>query len=178
MGDFSGLYNIEKNFEEILGGIQRDSYGNIIGAKAVLHNFFGKMNTTQALTDIHSITDAVGVYVDLNSVNIEQALVDTVGGTVNYPSGMIHYMAVESSFNKIASATIFSDISTVVMGFCIVLIYVVCMLGKFHKVENRVRAIISTIYNTVFLMVLPCPRSTSPPSALDLFTLPFSPATP
>jgi hypothetical protein len=60
---FSGLYMMEKNFTEVIGGIQRDVHGNIIGAKAILHNFFGVMNTTQAMFDTHSITDAIGVYV-------------------------------------------------------------------------------------------------------------------
>ena len=60
---YSGLFLIEKNFTNIIGGIERDSKGNIIGAKAILHGQFGKMNTTRALVDVHSITDALGVYV-------------------------------------------------------------------------------------------------------------------
>ena len=53
----------DKDFTEILGGISRDENGKIVGAKAVLHNFFGKMNSTQALVEVHSLMDAVGVYV-------------------------------------------------------------------------------------------------------------------
>ena len=61
----SGLFMTDKDFSEILGGVERDENGNIIGAKAVLHNFFGKMNSTQAMVEIHSLMDAVGVYVSL-----------------------------------------------------------------------------------------------------------------
>ena len=56
---------MEKNFKNLIGGIKLDKHGSIIGAKAILHGFFGKMNTTQALVDVHSITDAMGVYVSL-----------------------------------------------------------------------------------------------------------------
>ena len=53
----------DKDFTEILGGVARDEDGKIVGAKAVLHNFFGKMNSTQAMVEVHSLMDAVGVYV-------------------------------------------------------------------------------------------------------------------
>ena len=54
---------MEKDFTNLIGGVQLDKNGNIVGAKAIIHGFFGKMNTTQALVDVHSITDAMGVYV-------------------------------------------------------------------------------------------------------------------
>ena len=66
-------------------------------------------------------------------------MVDILGGAVTYDTGMVSYLAMENSFNEIASATIFSDLSTVAIGFCIVLLYVVIMLGNFlDKIENRV----------------------------------------
>jgi hypothetical protein len=60
------------------------------------------------------------------------------GGISHYEDGLIGYIAMENSFNVIASANIFSDVSTVVFGFGVVLVYVVVMLGKIHKIENRV----------------------------------------
>ena len=64
----------EKNFSEILGGVERDEKGNVIGAKALLHHFFGKMNSTQAMVEVHSLMDAVGVYVG----GFDRFLVDTL----------------------------------------------------------------------------------------------------
>ena len=67
-------------------------------------------------------------------------MVDTIGGAVTYDDGgLVSYLAMENSFNVIASETIFSDFATVALGFCIVLLYVVTMLGNFlDKIENRV----------------------------------------
>lgn len=77
--------------------------------------------------------------VDLASIEMESEMVDVLGGAVTYDTGMVSYLAMENSFNEIASATIFSDLSTVAIGFCIVLLYVVIMLGNFlDKIENRV----------------------------------------
>ena len=64
---------IDKDFTEILGGIERDDNGDIIGAKAVLHNFFGKMNSTQAMVEVHSLMDAVGVYVSAANITYTDA---------------------------------------------------------------------------------------------------------
>ena len=61
---------MEKDFKNLIGGVKLDKNGNIIGAKAILHGFFGKMNTTQALIDVHSITDAMGVYVSGPEVHL------------------------------------------------------------------------------------------------------------
>ena len=66
-------------------------------------------------------------------------MVDSIGGAVTYDGGLVSYLAMENSFNAIASQTIFSDFATVAFGFCIVLLFVVTTLGNFlDKIENRV----------------------------------------
>lgn len=48
------------------------------------------------------------------------------------------FVNIARSFNDIASETIMSDTSMVVLGFSIVFTYVIFMLGKFTLVETRV----------------------------------------
>ncbi len=43
-----------------------------------------------------------------------------------------------SSFGQIASATIMTDVTNLIIGFAIVFTYVNLMLGKFNMVEQRV----------------------------------------
>ena len=77
--------------------------------------------------------------VDIPTIAMEGAMVDAIGGAVTYDGGLVSYLAMENSFNVIASQTIFSDFSTVALGFCIVLVFVVTTLGNFlDKIENRV----------------------------------------
>ena len=157
----SGLFLVEKNFTNLLGGIELDENGNIIRASSILHEFYGKMNTTQALLDVHNpLNDVIGVYVrkcykvhtvfahipkkhlfqlDTQTKLIEAAIVEDIGGKATYDGGMVSYLFVENSFNVLVSQAIVSDITTVVYGFCIVLVYVVVMLGTFFdKIKNRV----------------------------------------
>ena len=63
---YSGLFLVEKDFTNLLGGIELDEGGNIIRASSILHEFYGKMNATQALLDVHNpLNDVVGVYVSM-----------------------------------------------------------------------------------------------------------------
>ena len=61
--------------------------------------------------------------------------------TTDLPAGidLAVYPNIVRSFNDIASANIYTDVSKVVAGFSIVFVYVVVMLGEFDRVENRVR---------------------------------------
>ena len=48
--EFSEVFLFDKNFEDFLGGITRNSSGHIIGAKATVINFFGQIDI-DALTE-------------------------------------------------------------------------------------------------------------------------------
>ena len=70
---------------------------------------------------------------------MENAVAEVIGGEVSYgEGGLVSYLAMENSFNVIASATIFSDFSMIVAGFMIVFVFASSMLGRFHMIENRV----------------------------------------
>ena len=70
---------------------------------------------------------------------MENAVAEVIGGEVSYGGGLVSYLAMENSFNVIATASIFSDFSMIVGGFMIVYAYASLMLGRFHMIENRVR---------------------------------------
>ena len=75
---------------------------------------------------------------DHDTVAMENAVTEVMGGEVSYGGGLVSYLKMENSFNEIASATIFSDFSMIVTGFMIVFFYTSFMLGRFHMIENRV----------------------------------------
>lgn len=55
---------VERNFHELLGGVERDDSGKIVSAKAAFFNFIGKMNGTAAKFEGISIDNALGEYVN------------------------------------------------------------------------------------------------------------------
>ena len=73
-----------------------------------------------------------------STLDFESQLIATFLGGNQNNIGLKSYVNVARSFNDIASETILSDTSMVVLGFSIVFIYVTFVLGKFDCTENRV----------------------------------------
>ena len=57
---------IEKQFDRFLGGIQRNSTGHIIGAKATFINWFSEANLTAASLEKKSDPSRQGMGLDEN----------------------------------------------------------------------------------------------------------------
>ena len=59
------------------------------------------------------------------------------------------YINVGRSFDDIASATIYGDVSMLTIGFSMVYVYVMIQLGKFNCLEARVRVHNSIVTKSV-----------------------------
>ena len=66
VGNTSGIFLIEKNFHKFLGGIERNSSGHIIGAKATYINWFSEANLTAAFHEKLSDPSRQGMGLDEN----------------------------------------------------------------------------------------------------------------
>jgi hypothetical protein len=65
-GNKSGVFLIEKDFNRFLGGIERNSTGYIIGAKATYINWFSEANLTAATLEKKSDPSRQGMGLDEN----------------------------------------------------------------------------------------------------------------
>lgn len=65
-GNKSGVFLIEKDFNRFLGGIERNSTGHIIGAKATYINWFSEANLTAATLEKKSDPSRQGMGLDEN----------------------------------------------------------------------------------------------------------------
>ena len=185
--DCSGLSLVDKDFQSLLGGIERDSNGQITSATALEFKIIGHMNGTAAKLQTIKADSALGEYVsalhssetelfsssyyhllkviawgfaffntsknktfvtvchNLFILQVEESTLDfeshliTIFLAANHNTiGMKTYVNVARSFNDIASETIISDTSMVVLGFSVVFMYVTFVMGKFDCIENRV----------------------------------------
>ena len=66
VGNTSGIFLMEKNFHKFLGGIERNSSGHIIGAKATYINWFSESNLTAAFQQKQSDPSRQGMGLDEN----------------------------------------------------------------------------------------------------------------
>ena len=130
----SGIFLHHKNFLNYLGQISYDENGKIIGAKATVMRWFGTLNSTATLLNPVRFRDEP---IDHRTYNFEGEMIKVMLNTSGYPEGLESYPNVQRSFGDVAFSTIFGDISFLAIGFAIVLIYIIVMLGKFSWVENR-----------------------------------------
>ena len=76
--------------------------------------------------------------VEESTLDFESHLITIFLAANHNTIGMKTYVNVARSFNDIASETIISDTSMVVLGFSVVFMYVTFVMGKFDCIENRV----------------------------------------
>lgn len=133
----SSVFGIKTNFTKYLGGIERNEEGTIIKAKAMKHIWITKVDKEE-INKGHYISDeGLGMAVDKKSFEWEKYLIKSILETSEKLQGINIYLMASSSFGIIAGSTIKSDVKYLGIGFCIVFIYIIIMLGKFNLVEQR-----------------------------------------
>jgi len=147
----SGVYLVNKNFSDYLGGVTYDYNGKIVAATASVILWFGKLNATEAL-----LNPAIEINepIDRKTLQFEGEMIATMLNTTGYPEGLESYPNVQRSFGDIAGSTIMGDISYMTIGFMIVYAYVMLMLGKFSCVEQRVYLSITGISGVIMGMIV------------------------
>ena len=144
--NISGAFLIEKDFTKLLSEIERNETGHIISAKATMVQWFGEMNTTEAL--LHPTKDRAEP-VSKETFAFEGDMITTLLNETRYPNGLKGYPYVERSFDDIARSTIMGDMKGLVIGYILLLFYVQIMLGRFNCVEQRAALTIAGIFGVI-----------------------------
>ncbi|CAL4137274.1 unnamed protein product, partial [Meganyctiphanes norvegica] len=135
--DISEVFGFPVNFTSYLGMVQRNSESRIIGAKATRQTWLTTINKA-AIKDGDSITDeGTGSQIDKGSLEWERRFIDTVLNTTNREEDVNIYFLAASSFGLVAGNSIQNDLRYLSIGFIVVFIFVVLMLGKFNMIEMR-----------------------------------------
>lgn len=130
----SGVFLIKKNFTELLSGLSYDSDGNIIGAKASVVRWFSEMNSTAAkIAPVKRRREPI----EQKVFDFEGVMIETLLNKSYYPEGLNSYPNVKRSFGDIGGQTIIDDVAQLGMGYLIVFVFCMVMLGRFNCVEQR-----------------------------------------
>ncbi|XP_076059078.1 patched domain-containing protein 3-like isoform X2 [Oratosquilla oratoria] len=133
----SAVFGLPTNFTMFLGGIERDSDGKIIKAKAAMQRWITRVDLEAVASGNYIDDTGTGMEVDPDSFEWESSMVETVINSSNEANYSKIYLMSSSSFGKIAEDTIQGDVTLLTVGFATVFTYVQIMLGKFNKVEQR-----------------------------------------
>ena len=99
---------------------------------------FAFFNTSKNKTFVTVCHNLFILQVEESTLDFESHLITIFLAANHNTIGMKTYVNVARSFNDIASETIISDTSMVVLGFSVVFMYVTFVMGKFDCIENRV----------------------------------------
>ena len=147
----SGVYLMERNFTSLLGGIKYDPDGKIVGAEATIMRWFVKMNATEALLNPLVERDEP---VDIRTLEFEGEMLSIMLNQSGYPSGLESYPNVQRSFADVATVAVLGDITQLFVGYMIVFVYVMIMLGKFTCVEQRAYLSVASIAGIVMGIIV------------------------
>eukprot|EP00095_Tigriopus_kingsejongensis_P003657 maker-scaffold11_size778918-snap-gene-1.12 protein:Tk03657 transcript:maker-scaffold11_size778918-snap-gene-1.12-mRNA-1 annotation:"hypothetical protein DAPPUDRAFT_306990" len=132
----SGIFLRERDFSKYLGGIQRNSTGHIVGAKATFIRWFGRAN----ISEIQNEKGRNGMDqqpVDVTTLEFEQLLQISLDDKCGYPEGLKSQANVQRSYGDISNGAIWDDVIFLTCGYFMIYVYVQSMLGRFNRVEQR-----------------------------------------
>ena len=129
-----------KDFTNLLGQIEYDSDGNIVSAKALKFNLYGRMNVTEAHLESIQKDSALGDQLALEQIDevtksIENQFIDILEAEKRNDSNIDFIVA--KSFADAVNERITGDIPKVIGSFVLMFIYVGVALGKPNCVDNK-----------------------------------------
>ena len=138
----SPWYGYDVDYSNLLGGIERNSTGHIVGAKSV------QMIWVVEVPDDGRVISSQGSGVALEIADPTTLAweSDLIKIALNSSSDGVRVMVnAARSFGDVSTEAIFFDASLMAGGYIIMFIYTVVMLGKFNTLEVRLYLTISGI---------------------------------
>ena len=130
----SGLLMVEKNFKNLIGEISYNSIGQIEGAKVATMTWVGRVNLT-ALNMFGSVQR--GEIVDKYTFAFEGGMMKTITNRTEQSEEVETFVMVARMFFEALESQAFEDAGMLLVGYLIVFVYVIFMIGKFNFVEQR-----------------------------------------
>jgi len=132
--NMSGIFLREKNFRNVLGDITYNETGHIIGAKVTTLTWVGKVNLT-ALKQFGSVQR--GDIIDKYTYDYEGEMIEVATNRNNLGQGVEIFVNIHRMLFESMEGQVFKDIGMLVLGYLIVFVYVLLMLGKCDCVEQK-----------------------------------------
>lgn len=135
--DTSAVTGFPINITGFLGNIEKNSDGQVIKAGASRQTWFTKINQT-AIGKGNYVNDAgTGSQVDTVTYDWEEEFIQNILNDTERPKNVSVYLMASSSFGSVSGASIQGDLQYLSLGFGVVFLYIIIMLGRFNMVEQR-----------------------------------------
>ncbi|KAK7077773.1 Patched domain-containing protein 3 [Halocaridina rubra] len=133
----SAVFGFPTNFTAYLGKIEEDEEGRIIRAGAAIHRWFTKINRSAIDNGDFVIDAGTSSHVDASSFQWEQEFIKNMLNDSSRPNSVSLHLMASTSFGTVSGNNIQSDTKFLSVGFGVVFIYIILMLGRLNMVEQR-----------------------------------------
>lgn len=133
------FFNKSIEIGQYLSVVTNEETGKIVRAKAATISWFGKVNKS-ALTEEDMAGAEGGQAADQTTLEFEDRLrirLEELGDELLQPQGLELFVNVARGYIDVAGEQIMNDALLMPVGFTLVGLYVMLMLGHFHCVETR-----------------------------------------
>ena len=130
----SGVFNIEKNFHDLLSDVSYNSSGHIIGASVTTITWIAKVNL-HVLKQFGSVQR--GEALDKFTSEFESGMIEVVTDRTEQAGNVTTFAFVAKMFFQALESQAFKDAGMLLVGYLIVFCYVIIMIGKFTFVQQR-----------------------------------------
>ncbi|KAJ3640245.1 hypothetical protein Zmor_003554 [Zophobas morio] len=125
-----------KNYEELIGGIKRNTSGHIIAAKSLQVFWMVKVNFTEVDLDKTGNYAGTADWASQDALEWEAEFLNIIE-LFEFDSDIKKYYTASRSFGDITNATMFQDIDVLCIGIVIAGVYVLFVISKFNWLEVR-----------------------------------------
>ncbi|CAG0900163.1 unnamed protein product [Cyprideis torosa] len=123
------------SISDVLGGIERDSSGNITGARATRMLWFTEVNQSAVTSEDRNINLPQNYVSNKDVSDWEDGFLDFC--SKYHLEGFQTYFYSMRSFLIIAVKSVLDDLNVLLIGYALVFLFVIGVLGKRNCVENR-----------------------------------------
>ena len=143
---YSGIFMREKDFKTVLGEIGYNASGHIVEAKVATLTFVGKVNQS-ALNEFGSAQR--GDVVDRQTFEFEGKMAEEATNRKKLKPGTKISVNINRMLFESLEGQVFKDIGMLALGYVIVFIYVLFMLGKCNWMGQKFFLSIGGIFGII-----------------------------
>ena len=133
----SGVFGRRTNFSSMLANTERDSSGKIIKAGASFELKISNVNFDRIIPGKFVDLYLGGEEVDVDTVRWEKQAVGELLQASDELNHSQYKFMLSQSFNEVAEGAIYDDSKLIPIGYGVVFIYILLILGRFNIVEAR-----------------------------------------
>lgn len=151
----SPVFGYHVGVDRWLGGVVRNASGHVVSARAALFTWLVRRNLSAAAAELTDV--GTGERLDAHTVEFEQFFLSTLRSADDRgPSGVRWYYSAARSFGDVSGAAVWGDVRRLVLGYCVMFVFIELTLGRISLVHHRVLLSLAGVSSVLLAVIIAC----------------------